>query len=97
MQGYRKAALQLGEHERYNSFLQTNVKAAYSGPGNRHKALWDLVVKEGVTLVSSADDAGSSVTPAEAEQFLQEQQAPVAVEIKEAVVDEDEDMFAGME
>lgn len=40
--------------------------------GKRAGAFWDLVVKSGISLISSSESPDSNVTPEEAAQFLVE-------------------------
>lgn len=85
----------MGEHTRFNAFL-CNFKSTYSILGNRHRAAWDLIVRDGLTLVSTQEDSGSTVTPSEAKAFLEERVVEAVAELKVDEVEEEGDMFDDM-
>ena len=55
-----------------------------------------MLVENGITLISTAEDSGSSVSPVEAQAFLAEEAVAVADEVVVAA-EEDDDMFGNME
>jgi ATP-dependent DNA helicase 2 subunit 2 len=81
--------------EVYNTFMHNTIKAVFSK--GRHSSVWQMVVDEKLTLISSNEVETSSVRPSEADQFLKDSfvmEAPTAAVV---VVDEEEDLFGNME
>lgn len=97
-QALRAAAIRLGPGSGYasadfNAFLRQNVKEPFSK--GRHARVWEMLVQEEVTLISSAEVADSSVSAAEAKSFLSADE-PVAAAAPVAAPAED-DLFGAME
>ncbi|XP_018408053.1 PREDICTED: X-ray repair cross-complementing protein 5, partial [Nanorana parkeri] len=63
----RTEAIRLSRAQIYNDFLQSlKEKTA----GGTLKEFWEIVVQDGVSLITSEESTDSSVTPEEARQFL---------------------------
>ena len=56
----------------FNDLLTQEVKHRYSTLP-RHKEFWKLLVKEGLTLVSQDEDAMSTVSLVQAQEFLKDE------------------------
>ncbi|KAJ3077127.1 X-ray repair cross-complementing protein 5, partial [Quaeritorhiza haematococci] len=69
----RRVCIAEGEGDKFNSWLQefkSTLVGATSTAG-RHVAFWkEFVVKEGITLISEDESAGSGVSKDESEKFL---------------------------
>ena len=84
-----------GEHELFNSFMIDVVKGKL-GVG-RHESFWTAVRGEGLTLISTEEDSGSSIHPNEAIAFLANEDSS---HISQPIVNNtagDDDMFGSME
>lgn len=95
LQAYRRVSIEFGEHFRFNRFLCEDIKAAYNVAG-RHKVMWDLVVKENVTLISTNDDSGSSVNPEVADAFLSAHTGQIQAKVEIEQKADDDDLFDDM-
>ena len=89
----RAAAVKLNRVEVFNTFLSDTLKRLYSF--GRHKAVWQMVVDEKLTLISNAEASSSSVSPEAARNFLVEDKMEV-VEEKTTVADDEDDLFGIM-
>lgn len=94
----RQVCVREGEHAFYNSFVSTEIKQDFST--GRHRQFWNLVCAAGqheVGLITSAEDSGSTFSPADGQRFFgDEEVAAVAVEPVSLVADEDADLFDEM-
>lgn len=73
---FREEAIQLSEEQIFNSFLQALRDKV------EDKALndfWDIVVQDGITLITKDESPGSSVTAEEAKTFLAPKEKPAGV------------------
>ncbi|XP_043851626.1 X-ray repair cross-complementing protein 5 [Dromiciops gliroides] len=73
---FREEAIQLSEEQNFNNFLQALRDKV------EDKALndfWDIVVQDGITLITKDESPRSSVTSEEAEKFLAPKEKPAEV------------------
>ncbi|XP_003405959.2 X-ray repair cross-complementing protein 5 isoform X1 [Loxodonta africana] len=73
IKAFREEAIQFSEEQRFNSFLkalQEKVKM------KRLHHFWEIVVQDGITLISKDEASGSSVTAEEAKKFLALKEKP---------------------
>ena len=56
----------------FNDILTQDVKQRYSLQP-RHKDFWKLLVKEGLTLIANDEDNTSTVSTAQAQEFLRDE------------------------
>uniref|UniRef100_A0A3Q4HVD8 X-ray repair cross-complementing protein 5 n=1 Tax=Neolamprologus brichardi TaxID=32507 RepID=A0A3Q4HVD8_NEOBR len=82
IQAFREQSVKLGNAEHYNSYLQS-LKGSI--PNRGLEVFWELLVQDGLTLISKDEVEGSLVSKAEANQFLvaeekKEEAAPAPVE-----------------
>ncbi|TNN84455.1 X-ray repair cross-complementing protein 5 [Liparis tanakae] len=67
IQAFREQSVQLGDANLYNDYLQSLKKSI---PNRGLEVFWDLLVQDAVTLISKDEVKGSSVSKADADQFL---------------------------
>ena len=72
----RAACLAHGESERFNAFLASRVKAPFAAAGSPHGEVWDLVVAEGINLITCDEDSAVDVAPEAAVAFVAADEAP---------------------
>lgn len=82
IQAFREQSVKLANAEHYNSYLQS-LKGSI--PNRGLEVFWELLVQDGLTLISKDEVEGSTVSKAEANQFLvaeeqKEEAAPAPVE-----------------
>ncbi|XP_044526676.1 X-ray repair cross-complementing protein 5 [Gracilinanus agilis] len=73
---FREEAIQLSEEQNFNNFLQTLREKV------EDKALndfWEIIVQDGISLITKDEAPGSSVTAEEAKKFLAPKEKPAAV------------------
>ncbi|XP_027729421.1 X-ray repair cross-complementing protein 5 [Vombatus ursinus] len=76
IKAFREEAIQLSEEQIFNNFLQALRDKV------EDKALndfWDIVVQDGITLITKDESPGSSVTAEEAKTFLAPKEKPAEV------------------
>ncbi|XP_072473708.1 X-ray repair cross-complementing protein 5 isoform X2 [Notamacropus eugenii] len=76
IKAFREEAIQLSEVQNFNNFLQVLRGKV------EDKALndfWDIVVQDGITLITKDESPGSSVTAEEAKKFLAPKEKPAKV------------------
>ncbi|XP_036612864.1 X-ray repair cross-complementing protein 5 [Trichosurus vulpecula] len=76
IKAFREEAIQLSEEQNFNSYLQALQNKV------KDKALsdfWDIVVQDGITLITKDESPGSSVTTEEAKKFLAPKEKPAEV------------------
>ncbi|KAJ1412249.1 Ku C terminal domain like-domain-containing protein [Ochromonadaceae sp. CCMP2298] len=88
----RAQALTHSQVHSFNAFMTDQIKAFQTG---RHRAMWDMLLTELVTLISTAESADSAVSVEEAASYLEEVTLQ-ATQGAVAVSAEDEDLFGGM-
>jgi hypothetical protein len=89
---FRAAAVSTQRVEAFNSFL-SNLKTQYSS--GRHAAVWQLLVAQGISLISNQEVNSSNITADMAKSFLLEERKVVVAE-KVEVVEEEDDLFGIM-
>jgi ATP-dependent DNA helicase 2 subunit 2 len=91
----RSIAIREKDADVYNAFLRNTMKGVFSK--GRHTMVWQMVVDEKLSLISSNDVTTSTVSVTEAKEFFNEKfvvEVPVTAVI---VADEEEDLFGNME
>ncbi|XP_062951104.1 X-ray repair cross-complementing protein 5 [Cynocephalus volans] len=73
IKAFREEAIQFSEEQRFNSFLK-GLQEKVEIKQLRH--FWEIVVQDGVTLISKEEASGSSVTAEEAKKFLAPKETP---------------------
>ncbi|XP_074047520.1 X-ray repair cross-complementing protein 5 isoform X4 [Macrotis lagotis] len=76
IKAFREEAIQLSEDQNFNNYLQTLRDKV------EDKALhdfWNIVVQDGITLITKDESPGSSVTTEEAKKFLAPKEKPTEV------------------
>ncbi|KAF6714527.1 X-ray repair cross-complementing protein 5 [Oryzias melastigma] len=74
IQAFREQSVKMANTDLYNSYLQSLKRSI---PSRGLEVFWDLLVQDGVTLISSEEVSGSLISKNEANEFLK------AEEIKE--------------
>ncbi|OZJ05657.1 hypothetical protein BZG36_01514 [Bifiguratus adelaidae] len=77
------------ESDAFNAFLPELRATCVSQQGGRRSDFWDRVMEKRITLISADEAVDSSVSLAEAERFLQGEEAPSA---SSAPIEQDEDI-----
>ncbi|XP_036772056.2 X-ray repair cross-complementing protein 5 isoform X1 [Manis pentadactyla] len=67
IRAFREEAIQFSEEQRFNDFLKTLREKVEIKQLNH---FWEIVVQDGITLITKDEASGSSVTAEEAEKFL---------------------------
>ncbi|XP_075385458.1 X-ray repair cross-complementing protein 5 isoform X2 [Tenrec ecaudatus] len=67
IRAFRDEAVQFSEEQRFNSFLRNLREKVQVKPFGH---FWEIVVQDGITLISRDEASGSSVTAEEAKKFL---------------------------
>ncbi|NP_001081127.1 X-ray repair complementing defective repair in Chinese hamster cells 5 [Xenopus laevis] len=80
---FREEAIKLSQVRLFNDFLQLLKQKV---DGSALMEFWDIIVQEEISLITSSESKGSSVTPEEAKQFLAQKEEKV----EEAAMMEDE-------
>ncbi|XP_003785139.2 X-ray repair cross-complementing protein 5 [Otolemur garnettii] len=73
IKAFREEAVQFAEEQRFNNFLKALREKAEIKQLNH---FWEIVVQDGITLISKDEAPGSSVTSEEAEKFLASKEKP---------------------
>ncbi|KAM4836485.1 X-ray repair cross-complementing protein 5 [Thomomys bottae] len=73
IRAFREEAVQFSEEQCFNTFLKT-LREKVEVKQLRH--FWDIVVQDGITLISKDEASGSSITAEEAKQFLAPKEKP---------------------
>jgi len=104
----RKQSLLHSESELFNTFLKNNIKKNYgndnnnsSNSSNQHGEIWDLLIDENISLISSIEDSAIyDVSQQDSIDFLKDTKQVVIDVVPPTVVkkeDSDDDMFDDME
>ncbi|XP_045152803.1 X-ray repair cross-complementing protein 5 [Echinops telfairi] len=67
IKAFREEAIRFSEQQRFNSFLRNLREKVQVKPFGH---FWEIVVQDGITLISKDEASGSSVTAEEAKKFL---------------------------
>ncbi|XP_039089077.1 X-ray repair cross-complementing protein 5 [Hyaena hyaena] len=70
---FREEAIQVSEEQCFNNFLKTLREKVEI---KQLKHFWDIVVQDGITLITKDEAPGSSVTAEEAKKFLSPRESP---------------------
>ncbi|KAM8789799.1 X-ray repair cross-complementing protein 5 [Rhynchonycteris naso] len=70
---FREEAIQLSETQRFNNFLKALREKVEIKQLNN---FWDIVIQDGITLITKEEASGSSVTAEEAKKFLAPRENP---------------------
>ncbi|RLN94823.1 hypothetical protein BBJ28_00011155 [Nothophytophthora sp. Chile5] len=95
---FRKRSVEIHYSSQFNAFL-AKLKAVLT----EESAAWEAVKETGVTLLSSTEDPGVDVTPAEARAFLYGEEelsvsaAAASLSLQVEAMEEEDDMFAEFE
>ncbi|RLN97043.1 hypothetical protein BBJ28_00010821 [Nothophytophthora sp. Chile5] len=95
---FRKRSVEIHYSSQFNAFL-AKLKAVLT----EESAAWEAVKEAGVTLLSSTEDPGVDVTPAEARAFLYGEEelgvsaAAASLSLQVEAMEEEDDMFAEFE
>ncbi|XP_008053748.2 X-ray repair cross-complementing protein 5 [Carlito syrichta] len=73
IRAFREEAIQFSEEQRFNSFLKTLREKVETKQLNQ---FWEIVVQDGITLITKDEASGSSVTAEEAKKFLAPKEKP---------------------
>ncbi|XP_004376438.2 X-ray repair cross-complementing protein 5 isoform X1 [Trichechus manatus latirostris] len=73
IKAFREEAIQFSEEQRFNSFLKALQEKVKMKQLNH---FWEIVVQDGITLISKDEASGSSVTAEEAKKFLALEEKP---------------------
>ncbi|XP_058520966.1 X-ray repair cross-complementing protein 5 [Ochotona princeps] len=73
IKAFREKAIEFSEEQRFNSFLK-DLREKVEIKQLNH--FWEIVVQDGITLISKDEACGSSVTAEEAKQFLAPKEKP---------------------
>lgn len=89
IQTFREQSVKRGNADLYNSYLQSLKRSI---PNRGLEVFWDLLVQDGVTLISKDEVEGSTVSKHEANQFLvaEEKEEEMAAPITEDTGDVDD-------
>lgn len=74
IRAFREEAIQFSEEQRFNDFLKTLREKVEIKQLNH---FWEIVVQDGITLITKDEASGSSVTAEEAEKFLADRKSVV--------------------
>uniref|UniRef100_A0A3Q0QXT3 X-ray repair cross-complementing protein 5 n=1 Tax=Amphilophus citrinellus TaxID=61819 RepID=A0A3Q0QXT3_AMPCI len=67
IQAFREQSVKLGNADHYNSYLQSLKRSI---PNRGLEVFWELLVQDGLTLISKEEVEGSTISKTEANQFL---------------------------
>ncbi|KAF6362414.1 X-ray repair cross complementing 5 [Rhinolophus ferrumequinum] len=67
IRAFREEAIQCSEEQRFNDFLKALREKVESKQLNH---FWEIVIQDGITLITKDEASGSSVTAEEAQKFL---------------------------
>ncbi|XP_027445532.1 X-ray repair cross-complementing protein 5 isoform X1 [Zalophus californianus] len=70
---FREEAIQFSEEQRFNNFLKTLREKVEMKQLNH---FWEIVVQDGITLITKDEAPGSSITAEEAKKFLTSKENP---------------------
>lgn len=73
MKAFREEAIQFSEEQRFNDFLKALREKVESKQLNH---FWEIVIQDGLTLITKDEASGSSVTAEEAKKFLAPKENP---------------------
>ncbi|XP_053454109.1 X-ray repair cross-complementing protein 5 [Nycticebus coucang] len=73
IKAFREEAMQFSEEQRFNNFLKALREKVEIKQLNH---FWEIVVQDGITLISKDEAPGSSVTSEEAKKFLASKEKP---------------------
>ncbi|XP_075862038.1 X-ray repair cross-complementing protein 5 [Microcebus murinus] len=73
IKAFREEAIQFSEEQRFNSFLKALQEKVETKQLNH---FWEIVIQDGITLISKDEAPGSSVTAEEAKKFLASKEKP---------------------
>lgn len=73
IKAFREEAIEFSEEQHFNSFLK-GLREKVEIKQLNH--FWEIVVQDGITLISKDEASGSSVTAEEAKQFLAPKEKP---------------------
>ncbi|XP_037705434.1 X-ray repair cross-complementing protein 5 isoform X1 [Choloepus didactylus] len=73
IRAFREEAIQFSEEQRFNNFLKTLREKVEMKQLNH---FWEIVVQDGITLITKDEASGSSVTAEEAKKFLAPKEKP---------------------
>ncbi|XP_062047360.1 X-ray repair cross-complementing protein 5 [Lepus europaeus] len=73
IKAFREEAIQFSEEQHFNSFLK-GLREKVEIKQLNH--FWEIVIQDGITLISKDEASGSSVTAEEAKQFLAPKEKP---------------------
>ncbi|KAK2494255.1 hypothetical protein MC885_002918 [Smutsia gigantea] len=67
IRAFREEAIQFSEEQRFNDFLKTLREKVEIKQLNH---FWEIVIQDGITLITKDEASGSSITAEEAKKFL---------------------------
>nr|KAF6498608.1 X-ray repair cross complementing 5 [Rousettus aegyptiacus] len=73
IKAFREEAIQLSEEQRFNNFLKALREKVEIKQLNH---FWEIVIQDGITLITKDEASGSSVTAEEAKKFLAPKENP---------------------
>uniref|UniRef100_A0A2K5QRS6 X-ray repair cross-complementing protein 5 n=3 Tax=Cebinae TaxID=38070 RepID=A0A2K5QRS6_CEBIM len=73
IRAFREEAIKFSEEQRFNNFLKALREKVESKQLNH---FWEIVVQDGITLITKEEASGSSVTAEEAKKFLAPKEKP---------------------
>ncbi|XP_045415219.1 X-ray repair cross-complementing protein 5 [Lemur catta] len=73
IKAFREEAIQFSEEQRFNSFLKALQEKVETKQLNH---FWEIVIQDGITLITKDEAPGSSVTAEEAKKFLASKEKP---------------------
>ena len=80
----------------FNDLMKNQIKGPFSS--GKHRSFWDMLVSDGLTLVTTEEEGSSDVTSAQASVFLEEEKEVVVVPTVVAMSEPaEDDPFGDME